>query len=446
LPSLSEPPIGDDRTLHDAWAREEALRETLHAISQLQDDETAVFEVILMNAARLCDAPLARLQLVNEARSHFSLVHAWGEELRSFRLGTEWDLNGPQIVPTAIREARTIHVENIADDPLYHQRDPVRVRLVEEEGVRTYLVVPLILDGLGIGCIALSRREVKPFDESQIALVDTFAAQAVIAIKHARQFRELQVRTEEVRAQADELKVLNSELESRVEAQVGELERMGRLKRFLSPQVADAIVSSGDDKLLSSHRALIAILFCDIRGFTAFCEKAEPEETIEVLQTYHEEMGKLIHAHDAGVDHRSGDGIMVIFNDPLPCDDPAGNALTLAISMRSRMAGLCVDWRKLGHRLGFGVGISLGYATVGVVGSAGRYDYTASGTTVNLASRLCDQASDGEILLSPRAYRAIEDAVVVEPAGELALKGIQSPVEVVRVIRSKNSLPPNHGG
>jgi class 3 adenylate cyclase len=193
------------------------------------------------------------------------------------------------------------------------------------------------------------------------------------------------------------------------------------------------VVSSGNDKLLSSHRALIAVLFCDIRGFTAFCETAEPEETIEVLQTYHEEMGRLIRDYGGGVDTRAGDGIMVIFNDPLPCEDPAGDALRLAVAMRERMAALCQRWRRLGHRLGFGVGLSLGYATVGMVGSAGRYDYTASGTAVNLAARLCDEANDGEILLSPRAYAAVEESCRAESLGERSFKGIHAPVEIFRV-------------
>ncbi|MEO1513328.1 MAG: adenylate/guanylate cyclase domain-containing protein, partial [Planctomycetota bacterium] len=206
-----------------------------------------------------------------------------------------------------------------------------------------------------------------------IELLRIFASQAVIAIENVRQFKALEA--------------LNVELGDRVAAQVGEIERMGRLKRFLSPAVAETVVTKGEE-MLSSHRALIATLFCDIRGFTAFCETAEPEETIEVLQTYHEEMGELISAHGGGIDKRMGDGIMVILNDPLPCEDPAGDAVRLAIAMRARMRELCKGWKRLGHRLGFGVGISLGYATVGMVGSEGRYDYTASGTAVNLAARL----------------------------------------------------------
>ena len=249
----------------------------------------------------------------------------------------------------------------------------------------------------------------------------------MIAIENTQQLYALEERTREVQA-------LNTSLEQRVQDQVGEIERMGRLKRFLPAAVANTVVSRGSEKLLNSHRALLGVLFCDIRGFTAFCETAEPEETIEVLQTYHEEMGKLINDHGAGVDHRMGDGIMVLFNDPLPCDDPAGDAVRLAIDMRQRMVEICKKWKRLGHRLGFGVGVSLGYATVGMVGYEGRYDYTASGTAVNLAARLCDRAEDGEILLSPRAYTAVEDDYKCEATGEVNLKGIRAPVEVYRLL------------
>ncbi|MGI9520531.1 MAG: adenylate/guanylate cyclase domain-containing protein [Hyphomicrobiaceae bacterium] len=242
---------------------------------------------------------------------------------------------------------------------------------------------------------------------------------------------------DEVQRQKAELADWNQALTQRVDEQLTEIERVGRLRRFLSPQVADAIVSSGEEGMLGSHRALIAVLFADIRGFTAFCEAAEPEETIEVLQIYHEEMGQLLQAYNAGVDQRTGDGIMAIFNDPLPCDDPAGNALRMALAMRSRMAELCLDWKRIGLQLGFGIGVSLGYATVGMVGSEGRYEYTANGTTVNLAARLCDEAADGEILLSPRAYAAVENDFSAVSRGELTLKGIKAPLEVFSITGEK---------
>jgi class 3 adenylate cyclase len=435
LPSDSEPSVVDERSLKEALEREKATREILRVISDNRADEAPVFDAILENARRLCDAPFAGLYLVDDAGTHAALVASQGA--RSAYLAsakTKWPLDADTSVPLSIVGKRVVHAADLADTDAYRRGDQQRVEAVDIEGIRTFLAVPLLKEGNAIGCIGLYRREVKPFEESQIGLVKTFAEQAVIAVDNVRQFKALETRTEEVMA-------LNQDLEKRVAAQVSELERMGRLKRFLPPAVADAIVSSGDDSLLSSHRALVAVLFCDIRGFTAFCETAEPEEAIDVLQRYHEEMGVLITDYGAGVDHRSGDGIMVIFNDPLPCDDPGKAALELALAMRNKMASLCSEWRKLGHRLGFGVGISLGYATVGIVGSAGRFDYTASGTTVNLASRLCDHASDGEILLSPRAYAAVEKIAVIEEAGAIALKGIQTPVEVFRVVEVPATHP-----
>lgn len=200
------------------------------------------------------------------------------------------------------------------------------------------IFVPLMAQDGAIGAITVFRYDVRPFDDRLIDLIQTFAAKAVIAIENMRQFRALQA--------------LSAEPGDRVQAQVGEIERMGRLKRFLTAAVADAVMSSGSDRKLASHRALLGVLFCDIRGFTAFCETAEPEETIEVLQTDHDEMGRLIEAHGAGVDHRMGDGIVVLFNDPMPCDDPTGKAVRLAVAMRDRMAELCATWRKMGPPAG----------------------------------------------------------------------------------------------
>lgn len=401
------------------------MRNILQAISRAGDDEQPVFDVILESAARLCKSTMARLHLLEEGGARRRLAAHWGESLRALQIGETMPMDGAHPITLSILEARVIHYEDISLSDLYRHGDPLFRRLVDEEGLRALLTVPLLHEGKGFGCIALSRRERGPFSPQDVALVETFAAQAVIAIENVRQFRALQARTEEVQT-------LNASLEARVKAQVDEIERMGRLKRFLSPAVAEAVVTEGE-AMLSSHRALIATLFCDIRGFTAFCETAEPEETIEVLQTYHEEMGNLIARHGGGVDKRMGDGIMVILNDPLPCDDPGGQAVRLAMAMRARMASLCRSWKRLGHRLGFGVGISLGYATVGMVGSEGRYDYTASGTSVNLAARLCDKARDGEILLSPRAQTAVEDRFATELVGEIDLKGIREPVEVFRL-------------
>lgn len=246
---------------------------------------------------------------------------------------------------------------------------------------------------------------------------------------------------DQVQAQAAKLSEWSATLETRIEEQVAQLDRLSRLRRFLSPQVADLIVEAGDDSILQSHRCEIATLFCDLRGFTAFSETGEPEEVMEVLQRYHETMGRLIYEHDGAIDHRAGDGIMIIFNDPIPCDEPALRAVRLALAMRLAMRPLTEEWRKLGHDLGFGVGVSLGYATLGMVGFEGRYDYTANGSAVNLAARLCDEARDGQILISGRAYATLDGAIEVEPLGSLDLKGFHRPIEAHSVVSFTDAEP-----
>ena len=413
------------RELQARLEREAATADILDVISRSRDDETPVYNAILKHASKLCNAPLAMFGLINEERTHYAVpahIGAKREYIEYLNLNPMELDPDKYVAARAMVEMKTIHIDDFSDQKLYGARAEGRTQSVAMEGVRSAFCVPLILNGQSIGGIFLYRREVSPFSQDEIALAETFAAQAVIAIENVNQFKALET--------------LNTELGDRVNQQVDEIERMGKLKRFLPPAVANTVVSQGSEKMLSSHRALLGVLFCDIRGFTAFCETAEPEETIEVLQTYHEEMGRLINEFGAGVDHRMGDGIMVLFNDPVPCADPAGDAVRLAISMRSKMAELATKWKKLGHRLGFGVGISLGYATVGLVGYEGRSDYTASGTAVNLAARLCDQADDGEILLSQRAQTAIEDDFATELAGEFNLKGMREPVEVFRLQKS----------
>ncbi|MEX2247264.1 MAG: protein kinase [Dehalococcoidia bacterium] len=238
-----------------------------------------------------------------------------------------------------------------------------------------------------------------------------------------------------IQAQTDELAELNRTLEDRVQQQLSELERMGRLRRFLSPQIADVVVSSGDETILRSHRRQVAVIFCDLRGFTGFSE--DPEEVMAVLGEYHEAMGALISAAEATVGFFEGAGLMVFFNDPLPCPEPAAQAVRLAVSMRDRMEEMLRAWGKRGHDLGFGVGIDFGYATLGQIGFEGRRDYGVIGNVVNLASRLCDEAASGQILLSQRVYAAVEQGLEVEPAGEFTLKGILKPVTAYRIVDLK---------
>jgi len=246
---------------------------------------------------------------------------------------------------------------------------------------------------------------------------------------------EVEKQSRMVASQARELAALNSSLEQRVNDQVEEIEKLARLKRFLAPEVAEVVLAENKESMLESHRSYIVTLFCDIRGFTGFSEKMEPEEVMEVLRSYHQNMGKLVADYGGTIDHRAGDGLMVFFNDPLPCDCPELIAVELAFAMRDFFAESNVAWQKQDYQLGFGVGIASGYATLGIVGYEDRYDYTANGNAVNLASRLCDAASDGEILISKKTYLAVQDEVEVSETRELELKGVGQPV-VVYSLRS----------
>jgi class 3 adenylate cyclase len=243
---------------------------------------------------------------------------------------------------------------------------------------------------------------------------------------------------DQVQAQAADLAAWNRTLEQRVAEQLGEIERVGRLKRFLSPQVAELVVSSGDDRMLESHRRDVTVVFCDLRGFTAFSETAEPEEVMSILREYHAGLGALINNFEGTIERFDGDGVMVLFNDPLPCPDPSVRAVRMAVEMRDCIAGLTARWRKHGHELGFGIGIAYGYATLGCVGFEGRFQYSVTGTVANLAARLCDQAKSGEILIDSKVHAAVESMAELEPVGELALKGLHRPVLAfnVRELRS----------
>lgn len=236
-----------------------------------------------------------------------------------------------------------------------------------------------------------------------------------------------------IKALHDQLAALNADLESRVAEQVDELERVNRLRRFMAPQLAQAIVSAGDEKILENHRREIVAMFCDLRGFTSFSETAEPEDIMAVLAEYHGAIGPLIRKHEGTLDRFTGDGMLVFFNDPLPCPDAPERAAKLAIEMRDAVRSLQAGWTRRGHRLGFGIGMAQGYATLGRIGFEDRFDYTAIGAVINLAARLCSEAADGQILVSGRLASAAAGVAAIEEFGERELKGMARPVAVANV-------------
>jgi adenylate cyclase len=259
----------------------------------------------------------------------------------------------------------------------------------------------------------------KPFDQQELLL----RVRSLVRIKRYH---------DTIRAQAAELAEWNRTLEGRVAEQVEELERMARLRRFLSPTLAEIVMTRGDS-VLESHRRELAVLFADLRGWTDFSVGTEPEEVMSVVGSYHQAMGELIRSYEATVGWFAGDGLMVWFNDPIACDEPAARAVRMAFEMREAMTALTSAWRKRGHDLDFSIGVGLGYATIGRIGFEGRYDYGAVGSVLNLASRLCDAAEPGRIVVSRRVLAEVEQIVEAEPLGRLELKGFGKPVEAFAV-------------
>jgi len=266
----------------------------------------------------------------------------------------------------------------------------------------------------------------KPFDQSELLA-------RVASLARIKRYHDT------ITQQAAELAQWNAKLETRVLTQLGELQRMKRLRRFLSPQVAELVINSGDDSILGSHRREIVVVFCDLRGFTAFAESSEPEEVMGVLGEYHAALGELIFRYEGTLERFTGDGLMVFFNDPIPLDKPARRAVEMALAMRDRVRTLAEGWSRLGHDLGFGVGIAQGFATLGRIGYEGRFDYAAIGSVTNLAARLCGDAGAGQVLVSQRVFSAVDDVAVGESVGTLQLRGFSRAIQAFSVSRIINS-------
>jgi GAF domain-containing protein len=409
----------------EALEQQTATAEVLGVINSSPGDIVPVFDAILEKALRLCDSVFGNIRVYDGSLFHHATARGASTQIENFHRGPMASVPGSPLERIIAGETM-LHFSDLRESDAYKIGTPGVKTLVEVGGARSWLIVALRKDGVLLGFVSVYRQEVRPFTDKQIALLQNFAAQAVIAMENARLLGELRQRTEEIAA-------INRDLEERVEAQVGELERVGRLKRFLAPQLAELIVSQGDEGVLESHRREIVVVFCDLRGFTAFTETAEPEEVLDFLREYHGTLGPLVSRFEGTLDQFSGDGIMVFFNDPVPCADPAERAVAMAMAMREAAQRLIAAWRRRGRELGFGAGIAQGYATLGQIGFAERSGYTAIGTVCNVAARLCAEAKDGQILVSQRVAAAVEGGVGVEEVGRLALKGLNQPVLVFNV-------------
>ena len=415
----------------EALEQQTATAEVLGVINSSPGDLVPVFDAVLDKALRLCGAAYGDLLRYDSRLFH--LMAAAHDEPQIAERRRPFQPTPDSLLDRIVAGEDVVFVEDVLESPDYRKGVGAFQRLVDAGGYRSVLSVALRKEGVLFGGISVFRKEVQPFSGKQIALLQNFAAQAVIAMENARLLGELRQRT-------DEVAELNRGLEARVAEQVDELGRVGRLKRFLAPQLAEMIVSHGDEKILESHRREIVVAFCDLRGYTAFTETAEPEDALDFLREYHGTLGPLVSQFEGTLDHFAGDGIMVFFNDPVPCPDPAERAVKMALAMREEASKLINVWRRrLGSQLGFGAGIAQGYATLGQIGFSDRSGYTATGTVCNLAARLCAEAKDGQILVSSRIAEAVEAVAKLEDLGNLELKGLRLPVAAFNVVHSTSA-------
>jgi len=388
-----------DARLIDAVERQlgqqRSISDVLRAIARSESLES-VLEVVVDAVARLCAADYGELHLVEGQLLRFAAGYGGPSELYDYERSHPHVPDRTSCVGRVALTRGVVHIPDAVADPEYV--NPAQ----SISGYRAMLGVPIFLDEELTGVVNVVRDLPQPFTDEQIELVKTFADQAAIAIANAR-------------------------LIHAVERQRTEL------SRFVSPQVAELVSSDEGEKMLGGHRAYISALFCDLRGFTAFTETAEPEELFEVLREYHTALGELIPAHEGTLEHFAGDGLMVFFNDPLAVQEHELKAIRLALAAQERFAELASQWRKRGTELGLGIGIAAGYATLGRIGFEGRYDYGALGPVTNLASRLSTQAEPGQTLIAQRVFAVVEDTVEAEPVSELELKGFGRPVQASAV-------------
>jgi class 3 adenylate cyclase/HAMP domain-containing protein len=407
-------------------------------------DLNAVLPTVAARALEITHADAVLIYSYDASKLQFNLVEAIGIDNTAEGRHRSIDQNA-SVLGEAASSGEPIAIPDLTGAADHLLRDTAVAA-----GFHSVLVVPLV-DQKGIlGSLIVLRKNTGEFSPNLIGLMRTFAHQSVLAMRNARLFTEVdqkgrelasahgtvQQQAAKLQEQTDQLLNWNKSLEERVEKQLGELERTKRLERFLAPQVAQLIASSdGHDSLLDSHRREVTVVFCDLRGFTAFTESTEPEEAMAVLREYHAALGELIFRYEGTLDRYAGDGVMILFNAPIQFADHTKRAVQMSVEMRDSIGALTRKWRNRGHSLGFGVGIALGYATLGQIGFEQRLEYAAIGSVTNLASRLCDEAKAGQIVASQRAYAMVEQWAEAAPLEELNLKGFNHPILAVEILR-----------
>jgi adenylate cyclase len=424
------------RDLAQSVSELRALEEFGRAVASSLD-LNAVLRTVASRALEITKADAVLIYGFDTENRRFDLVEASGLEKSSSRDHVLID-GDDSLLGKAAMSGQPVVIEDLATA----DANPLN-NVAIAAGFHSVLVVPLVDQQGVLGLLIVLRRSAGAFPPTLIGLMQTFAHQAVLAMRNARLFHEVDQKGKElatahgiVQQQTYQLLNWNKSLEEQVGKQLGEIERIRRLERFLAPQVAQLVASSdGQNALLDSHRGEVTVVFCDLRGFTAFTESSEPEEAMNVLREYHAALGELIFKYEGTLDRYAGDGVMILFNAPIPVPDHTPRAIRMAVEMRDAVGVLSQKWRNRGHSLGFSVGIAVGYATLGQVGFERRLEYAAIGSVTNLASRLCDEAKAGQIVINQRAYGMVEHLVDATALAPLILKGFHHPVAAVEIHR-----------
>lgn len=392
-------PKATSRVTFDLRAQLDALREVLHAISVSPFDLDGVLGIVVERMSKLCDADIGIIYLPAGEGSFIAVAgYATNPDHAEYERTHPTPVTPGTMVGRVVLSGEPVQIVDAATDPSYTWKEGREIG-----GFRTIAGWPIRKEGRLIGTVGLARFTVRPFTDAELELVQTFADQAAIVIDNVRLAGTIERQREE-------------------------------LAQYLPSTVAELISSPDGEALLAGHRREVSTVFCDLRGFTAFAEAAEPEEVLDVVREYHRELGALVVAHRATLEHFAGDGMMIFLNDPQPVADHPAEAVRMAVAMRDRFAVLSERWHRLGYELGLGIGIAVGHATLGRIGFEGHFGYAVIGSVANLAARLCALAEPGQIVMSGRVYTRVESIVQAVSRGAIELKGFRRPIEVYELV------------
>jgi len=408
--------------------RERAIIDIFARINSGVGDLKDTFRAVIGHALRLCNANFGMLLLFREEAFTYAAGVNVPAAFEDWCCGRALQADPRTGLGQVQQKRKLVHILDVRGEDIYREGNALRIATADLAGARTFMAIPIVSEGRLLGAMTIYRQEVRPFERAQIELVQAFALEAALALTNAQLVKDLDSRRRE-------LAELNAALEQRVGQQMSQLEKYSRFRRFVPPQLADLMMSDDPDRYLQSHRREVAVLACDLRGFSNVSESMEPEVAMDVLKTYHACIGNLAESFEATIERFAGDRVVMVFNDPMPSPNAPEQAVRMGVALRDRIAQAAQTWRGIDIDVALRIGIAFGYATLGQIGFEGRYEYAAIGPVPILASRLCDHAADWRIVVTQRVLTAIQDTVEAESLGDLQLEGFTRSIRASNILR-----------